>query len=206
MSNPKTILQALTKFGIASYDELEAETKMKRNPLRWTCNALKQNGHAKLVEDSSRNEQVWKITPTGRAHLAKISAEAIQPAAPHKTGSMANPKKATKAKTNNLSETPGAGGEITAPAETKSCPSGDLDPPSPGSAVVEQPAADDSLRPAGSDVNTDTRWLPKLNLTINQIGCVEIAYGKDRFAIPANDVRVLVDFLDSVETLWSKSA
>lgn len=91
-------------------------------------------------------------------------------------------------------------------------------------AVVEQPVADDSPLSAGSDVKSgwpfNTNFAttagadasshkydtPRLNITINLIGCLELAYGKDRFAIPAGDVQSLVSFLDATEPLWSKAA
>ena len=73
-------------------------------------------------------------------------------------------------------------------------------------AVVEQPVADDSPLPAGSDVRSHKYDTPRLNITINQIGCLELAYGKDRFAIPADDVKPLTSFLDATALLWIKSA
>ena len=73
-------------------------------------------------------------------------------------------------------------------------------------AVVEQPVADDSPLPAGSDVRGHKYDTPHLNITINLLGCLELSYGKDRFAVPHDDVYLLSAFLGVTEQLWSKAA
>jgi len=73
-------------------------------------------------------------------------------------------------------------------------------------AVVEQPVADDSPLPAGSDVRSHKYNTPRLNITINLLGCLELSYGKDRFAVPQDDVYLLSAFLGCTEQLWSKEA
>ena len=91
-------------------------------------------------------------------------------------------------------------------------------------AVVEQPVADDSPLSAGSDVKSgwpfNTNFAttagadasshkydtPRLNITINLIGCLELSYGKDRFAVHQDDVYLLSAFLGCTEQLWSKEA
>ena len=89
---------------------------------------------------------------------------------------------------------------------------------------VEQPVADDSPLSAGSDVKSgwpfNTNFAttagadasshkydtPRLNITINLIGCLELSYGKDRFAVHQDDVYLLSAFLGCTEPLWSKAA
>jgi hypothetical protein len=72
MSQVQTILKALVANGTSNYDDLEASTKITRNKLRWSCNAMKTEGHIKQVEDPLTREVAWQITPSGRNHLTNI--------------------------------------------------------------------------------------------------------------------------------------
>lgn len=174
MSQVKTILQALVKLGVATYTDLESETKLPRNKLRWTCNSLKQDTHIKQTEEPITKEVAWKITPLGRQHLIKIAGEGIQAAGPLKTAAEAPAKaakpitadmakakakaKAVRKSNGKLQTTPAEGGvNIIRSLESESLVEAASTSPEV-QAVVEQPVADDSPLPAGSDVNTERRY------------------------------------------------
>ncbi len=224
MSKVKAILQALIKVGVATYGDLEAETKLERSPLRWSCATMKKDGHIKQTEEPLSREVAWQITPHGRQHLIKIAGDGIVAAPPLKkddakavpakkeaapiTDAMAKAKaKAVKKSSGKLQTTPAEGGANIIRSRASDSHVVAASTSSEGAVVVEQPVADDSPLPAGSDVTAKKyQHLPKLNVTINQLGCLELGYGKDRFAIPSSDVSLLVDFLDATEALWSKAA
>lgn len=172
MSQVKTILQALVKLGVATYTDLEAETKLARNKLRWTCNSLKQDTHIKQTEEPITKEVAWKITPLGRQHLIKIAGEGIKAAPPLKTADrtgaeaprarteksitpgMEKTKAAKVAKKSNgkLQTTPAEGGvNIIRSLESESLVEAASTSPEV-QAVVEQQAPEASPAPASSDV------------------------------------------------------
>lgn len=73
MSNVNKILTALKEHGTCTYDHLEEATKIPRNKLRWSCNAMKNDGYIKQVEcPEYGNELGFKITPAGLAHSETI--------------------------------------------------------------------------------------------------------------------------------------
>lgn len=178
MSQVKTILQALVKVGLGTYDDLEAETKLPRNKLRWTCNSMKQAGQIKQTEEPLTKEVAWQITPFGRDHLIKLAGEDIKAAPPHKSAQPKAPEKKkpaskeseelAKAKAKylapsngKLQTTPAEGGvNIIRSLESES-PIGAADTLTEVQAVVEQqepelPSAPVSAR---SDVKSDIQAL-----------------------------------------------
>ena len=66
MSHVETILKALDHHGTSTYTDLEANTGIPRNKLRWACNDLKRTKRVTQGEDDVTNEITFKITPAGR--------------------------------------------------------------------------------------------------------------------------------------------
>lgn len=173
MSQVKTILNALVKLGVATYDDLQGETKIERNKLRWSCNTMKTDGNIKQTEEPLTKEVAWQITPQGRAHLIKIAGESIVAAPPLKsaaeapakaaqpiTADMARTKAKAVKKSKALQDTPAGGGANNTGSRASDSHVVAASTSSEGAAVVEQQAGaiapmegvDSTDQPAGSDV------------------------------------------------------
>ena len=164
MSQVKTILQALVRIGVATYDDLEAATKLERNKLRLTCNGMKQAGQIKQTEEPLTKEVAWQITPFGRAHLAKLNAETVKPAAPHKSSQSkaATPKQAARQrpKKQHQSDTPAAGGANNSRSRASVTSVGQEASPTEGEAnVIEAATRDKTPAAPASDQTIHLRYM-----------------------------------------------
>lgn len=236
MSQVKTILKALVKIGVGTYDELEAATKLPRNNLRWAVNEMKKNGHIKKTEEPLTKDVAWQITPAGRAHLIKIAGENIEAAPTQKApqpikAAMAKAKaKVAKKSNGKLQTTPAEGWvNIIRSLESES-PVGAASTSPEVQAVVEQPAADDSPLPAGSNVPfyqpteegrkeveawSETKLFqldemapaveftdPQLFAMVSIDGALHISFAGKEINLPAFAVRQLGEFLDGTQAAW----
>ncbi|MBS1143392.1 MAG: hypothetical protein H6R14_798 [Proteobacteria bacterium] len=165
------VLTAIKKLGVATYSQLEAETKEKLNKLRWCCNDLKARQLVKQTEDPTDNEVAWKITAKGDQHLFAQQQSDIEAAEleKHKAKHLKKPGKATPAKAakghvGRACATPAAGGAYIS-RSTESDRLVEADSTSTEArAVVETQAAGlaaeesalaSAYRPAVSDVKSD---------------------------------------------------
>lgn len=133
MSHVETILKAIDHHGTSTYTDLEANTGIPRNKLRWACADLKRTKRVTQGEDDVTNEITFKITPAGRLHIG------------------------VDHQSNSSVKTPAGGGEITpaaAVATTSLATRSTVADP----AVVEPPTPEASPAAAGSD-EIDTRTL-----------------------------------------------
>lgn len=164
MSQARTVLRALSALGTSNYDDLEDETKIERNKLRWACNNLRAEGHVKQAEDALTKEVAWQITPFGRAHLAKLNAETVKPAAPHKSSQSkaATPKQAARQrpKKQHQSDTPAAGGANNSRSRASVTSVGQEAPPSEGEAnVIEAATRDKTPAAPAADQTIHLRYM-----------------------------------------------
>lgn len=186
MSQVNIILQALSKLGVATYDDLEAEVRIPRNKLRWSCNTMKSDGHIKQTEDPLTKEVAWTLTPSGRLHMErqaedkpKAAAAVAVPTTPAKKAGRAvksnkepgatKPRASTKSN-GKLQTTPAEGGVNIIRRPESDSPVGAATTSSEVRAVVEQPGADAVPLPAGSDVVPDFRkWAADKLLELEEI-------------------------------------
>lgn len=147
MTQVQSILDALVELGTSTYDDLERATEIPRNKLRWTCNAMKNAGQIKQVEDSSRHELAWQITPKGRRHHEEESKRPEVQEAPSK------PKK-------QPSETPAAGGANNSRSRASAKPVGQARPRAEGKAkVIEAATRDETPAAPASDQPIRQRYI-----------------------------------------------
>lgn len=67
MSNRQSILLALQKHGASTYDELEQNTRIERNKLRFSVNDAKKAGHIKVDGKCPvTNQQTYSLTDAGK--------------------------------------------------------------------------------------------------------------------------------------------
>lgn len=73
MSNVNRILKVVQKLGLATYTDLEAETGIPRNKLRWACNDLKATKRLEQAEEPTTMEIAFRLAPAGLKHLDELS-------------------------------------------------------------------------------------------------------------------------------------
>lgn len=71
---------------MATYTDLEAETGIPRNKLRWSCNDLKERKRLDQTEDGATNEIAFRITGLGIQHLADNAPPNINVSTPAGSG------------------------------------------------------------------------------------------------------------------------